>query len=80
MKICIACGMPMNKKEDFAMGDESKDYCKYCMRSDGSMQTYDEKLKSMTEFIVNTQGIDEKAAKECAKSMMSKLSAWKNVK
>jgi len=23
MKTCIACGMPMQKKADFAMGDES---------------------------------------------------------
>ena len=30
MKKCICCGMPMNKKNDFAMGDESKDYCVYC--------------------------------------------------
>lgn len=79
MKICIACGMPMNKKEDYAMGDESKDYCKYCMREDGTMQSYEEKLKGMTEFIVKTQGIDEAAANKAAKGMMSKLPAWNNM-
>ena len=42
MKTCIACGMPMKTKEDFAMGDESKDYCKYCTRPDGIMQSYEE--------------------------------------
>jgi len=78
MKMCIACGMPMNSKEDFAMGDESKDYCKFCAKPDGTMESYDEKLKSMTSFIVKTQGLDEKVAENAAKSMMDKLPAWKD--
>lgn len=77
MKTCIACGMPMAAKEDFAMGDESKAYCKYCMRQDGLMHSYDEKLESMTEFIIKTQGMDKGAAKNAARSMMEKLPAWK---
>ena len=78
MTNCIACGMPMNQKEDFAMGDESKKYCKYCAREDGLMQNYDEKLKGMTSFIVNTQGLDEGAAEKTAKAMMANLPAWKD--
>ena len=56
MKSCIACGMPMKTKEEFALGDENKDYCIYCARPDGTMQSYEEKLDSMTNFIVKTQG------------------------
>ena len=78
MKMCIACGMPMKTKDDFAMGDESKDYCVYCARPDGTMQSYDEKLESMTGFIIKTQGLDEKAARSAAKGMMEKLPAWRN--
>ncbi len=77
MKTCIACGMPMKAKEDYAMGDENKDYCRYCARQDGSMQSYEEKLTSMTDFIVRTQGLDKEAAEEAAKGMMEKLPAWK---
>lgn len=77
MKLCIACGMPMKKQSDFAMGDESKDYCTYCAKPDGSMQTYEEKLDGMTNFIVKTQGLDSEAARSAAKSSMSKLPAWK---
>lgn len=77
MKSCIACGMPMKAKEDFAMGDESKDYCKYCARPDGTMQSYEEKLESLTGFIVKTQSLDESAARNAAKGMMTKLPAWK---
>ena len=78
MKQCIACGMPMKNPEDFAMGDCEKDYCKYCCRPDGTMQSYYEKLNSLTNFIVKTQGLNEKAASSAAKAMMTKLPAWKN--
>ena len=77
MKTCIACGMPMNEPTDFAMNDESKDYCRYCCNADGSMQSYEEKLEGMTAFIVKTQGLDEEAARSAAQRMMAKLPAWK---
>jgi hypothetical protein len=73
---CIACGMPMEKDEDFAASNRSKNYCRYCARPDGSMQNYDEKLASMTGFIVRTQGISETAARESARAMMAALPAW----
>jgi hypothetical protein len=76
MKVCIACGMPMKNQEDFALGDAEKDYCKYCCHEDGTMHSYGEKLEGLTNFIVKTQGLDEKAANSAAKSMMSKLPAW----
>jgi hypothetical protein len=77
MKQCIACGMPMTKPEEFAMGDPAKDYCVYCARPDGSMQSYQEKLASMTEFLVRTQGLAQTAARSAAEGMMAKLPAWK---
>lgn len=77
MKVCIACGMPMREKSDYAMGDESRDYCKFCAREDGSMQSYDEKLAGMAEFIVRTQGLDKDAAVKSAKNIMAQLPAWK---
>ena len=76
MKTCIACGMPMTKPQDFAMADVNKDYCVHCARSDGSMQSYAEKLDSMTGFIVKTQGFDPQAARVSAREMLAKLPAW----
>ena len=76
MKTCIACGMPMSKPEDFAMKDESKDYCLYCQRPDGSMQSYPEKLEGTTQFLMKTQGLEETAARETAVRLMKKLPAW----
>ncbi len=76
MKTCIACGMPMKSSSEYARGDVTKDYCRFCSRPDGEMQSYDEKLESMTGFIVKTQGLDKKVAENTAKIMMSKLPAW----
>jgi len=78
MKVCIACGMPMKQKSDFALADESKDYCVHCAKADGSMQSFDEKKENLTGFIVKTQGLDSKAAESAALAMMKKLPAWKN--
>lgn len=77
MKVCIACGMPMNEVSDFAMNDMQKNYCRYCARKDGTMQSYNEKLESLTSFIQRTQGLDEQKAQETAKNIMKKLPAWK---
>ena len=76
-KTCIACGMPMSRPEDFAMGDVTRDYCVHCARPDGTMQSYSEKLESLTHFIVQTQGLQEKAARLGAKAMMERLPAWR---
>lgn len=78
MKTCIACGMPMRESSDFALGDESKDYCKFCCNPDGSMQSYEEKLEGMAGFIVRTQGLDAEAARSAARNMMARLPAWKD--
>lgn len=79
MKSCIACGMPMAQSSDYPGGDESKDYCKYCARPDGSMQSYPEKLEGMKGFLVRTQGLDEGAARELAVRSLAKLPAWKDM-
>jgi len=76
--VCIACGMPMQEKSDFAMGNESKDYCVHCVNVDGSMHSFDEKKESLTKFVVRTQGLSREAAENVALSMMEKLPAWKN--
>ena len=78
MKTCIACGMPMREASDHAMSDVKKDYCKYCARPDGSMQSFEEKLEGMTYFVMRTQGFDMKAARRAAEDMMRKLPVWES--
>jgi hypothetical protein len=66
----------MTAVEEFAMGDPAKDYCVHCARPDGSMQSFEEKLASLTGFIVRTQGFAPAAAAVAAKVMMKPLPAW----
>ncbi len=73
---CIACGMPMSAPSDFAISDSSKNYCKFCCNEDGSMQSYAEKLNSMTRFIMQDQNKDEDSAQQMAREIMSQLPAW----
>lgn len=79
MKTCISCGMPMTKPQDYPLGDETKDYCVHCACPDGSMQSYQEKLDSMTEFIIRTQGFDSGVARKSARDLMARQPAWKDV-
>lgn len=76
MKVCIACGMPMNTAQDFAGSDSSKEYCIHCARPDGSMQSFEEKKAGMIQFIIKTQGFDDKSAAKVAENNMKKLPAW----
>ncbi|WP_303871726.1 zinc ribbon domain-containing protein [Acetobacterium wieringae] len=77
MKTCIACGMPMKKESDFAMGDTSKEYCIYCAKEDGSMQSFEEKKQSLLNFTIKTQGLDKAIAEKAVENMMRQLPAWK---
>lgn len=77
MKNCIACGMPLLKTEDYPMGDVTKNYCRSCAHPDGSMVSYDEKLSAMTEFVVQTLGVDVKEAQSSIKELLAILPAWK---
>lgn len=77
-KSCISCGMPLQKPEDYPLGDTSKDFCVHCARTDGELKSYDEALAGMTAFICQSQGLDEAAARTAAKTMMAKMPAWKD--
>ena len=77
MKKCICCGMPMNKKNDFAMGDESKDYCVYCAKEDGSMKSFDEAVEGMAEYMSESEKIDKNFARKKVLEYMKSMPAWK---
>ncbi len=78
VKKCAACGMPMEKPEDYPLKDESKDFCLHCSNPDGTMHSYDQQVESMSKFIMTTKGLDQDKARETAKKMMANLPAWKN--
>lgn len=77
MKKCICYGMPMNKKNDFAMGDESKDYCVYCAKEDGSMKSFDEAVEGMAEYMSESEKIDKNFARKKVLEYMKSMPVWK---
>lgn len=77
-KTCIACGYPMRSSEDYPLKDMSKNYCVHCSNPDGSMFSYEQEVKALTDLIVETQGIIKTKAKEIALVRMENLPAWKN--
>ena len=77
MKKCICCGMPMNKKNDFAMGVESNDYCVYCAKEDGSMKSFDEAVEGMAEYMSESEKIDKNFARKKVLEYMKSMPAWK---
>lgn len=77
-KCCISCGMPLQKIEDYPLGDASKDFCVHCARPDGELKSYEEALNGMTGFICQSQGLDETAARAAAKMLMAKMPAWRD--
>ena len=77
MKKCICCGMPMNKKNDFAIGDESKDYCVYCAKEDGSMKSFDEAVEGMAAYMSESEKIDKNFARKKVLEYMKSMPAWK---
>jgi len=78
VKSCIACGMPLERPEDHAMGDPSKDYCRHCARPDGSLRSYDEAIEATSQWMIRTQGLAPEVAKAMAIDMLRDLPAWKS--
>ena len=78
MKNCISCGMPMTKPTDHAQRDETKDYCLYCARPDGTMQSYPEKVAGTMAFLERTQGLDEAAARDMAVRLLKRMPIWRS--
>jgi len=77
-EVCISCGMPLRSKDDYPLGDTSKDYCKYCAREDGSLKSFDEAVVGMAAFLERTQGLKGDAAKKAAFNYLIKMPAWKD--
>jgi hypothetical protein len=50
MKNCATCGMPLEKKEDFALGDEKARFCAYCVNPDGSVKSGEEIFNGGVQF------------------------------
>lgn len=75
---CNSCGMPLENNDDFAMGDTSSIYCKYCVDTKGELLPYELILKNNVGYYQESQGLTEQAALKMTKDLLKSLPAWKN--
>ena len=69
-QFCIACGMPLEKPEDHALGDEKSPFCLYCVDEKGNVKTCEEIFEGGVEFFMGVfQGTRDQAEKLVRKNM-----------
>jgi len=76
---CISCGMSMETTEDHAVGDVTREHCKFCSNPDGSLKSYEEVLAGLTQAIMKSHEMSETDARSAAKGIMHSLPAWHKV-
>lgn len=76
---CNSCGMPLENKEDFALGDTTRSLCQYCVDQKGQLLPYDTILKNNAGYYQESQGLTEQAATKMAKDLLQSMPAWKGV-
>jgi hypothetical protein len=75
-KHCEACGMPMNKKEDFALGDENSQFCLYCANADGNVKSCEEIFEGGVQFFMGNLDGDRQMAEKITRKNMNMQSYW----
>ncbi len=75
-KTCGSCGMPMEKVEDFSLGDVNANYCKYCTDKEGNLLPYKEILSMNAQYYMDSQGITAEKATQMASQLLKSQPAW----
>src|SRR5260370_16878305 len=72
---CGSCGMPMEKPEDFALGDVTQPYCSYCTDARGKLLPYEQVLETNARIYEQSQGVTPEAAKHFAQPLPADIPA-----
>ena len=78
MKFCIACGMPMEKNEDFGRSNPSYDTCVYCTNEDGTVKSCEEIFEGGVNFFMGAIGGSRLQAEKITRKNMAALPLWKD--
>jgi hypothetical protein len=70
--------MPLEKKEDFAGGDEESDFCLYCAKEDGSVKSCEEIFEGGIQFFIEALGGDRLLAEKITRKNMLQLPYWQD--
>ncbi len=76
---CNSCGMPMEKNEDFALGNTSSAYCQYCTDKQGRLLSYEQILQANAGYLKESQGLTDQNALKMAKGLLREQPAWKHM-
>ena len=74
---CGSCGMPMEKPEDFALGDVTRLYCRYCTDARGELLPYEQVLAFNAHIYEDSQGVTPEAAMRLARDLLADMPAWR---
>jgi len=74
---CGSCGLPLEKPEDFALGDPRSVYCHYCVDPQGKLLPYEQVLETNARYYIDSQGITPDAATRMAQALLAGMPAWK---
>jgi len=69
--------MPMEKPEDFALGDVTQPYCSYCTDARGKLLPYEQVLETNARIYEQSQGVTPEAAKQLAQALLADMPAWR---
>ncbi|EKD43896.1 MAG: hypothetical protein ACD_72C00081G0003 [uncultured bacterium] len=75
-KHCESCGMPLEKNEDFAGGDENAKFCLYCVNADGSVKSCEDIFEGGVQFFMSQIGGDRQMAEKVTRKNMNTQSYW----
>ena len=70
--------MPLEKKEDFAGGNEGSQFCLYCVSEDGQVKSSEEIFEGGVQFFISQLGADRQMAEKVTRKNMKSLSYWQN--
>lgn len=79
MKVhCVACGMPLEKKEDIASEIDEGILCKFCVNVNGKVKSSKEIFEGGVRFFMNfIPGVDKNLAERMTRKNMNKLPYWR---
>lgn len=75
-RICMSCGMPMARAEDFGGGNTGNMYCVHCTDTAGRLKSRAEVFEGMVGFMMASRMLERKPAEVAAKEYMDKMPAW----
>jgi hypothetical protein len=69
--------MLMMDLSDYGAKSMKSRYCRYCTNAEGMLQSPQERLQRLTNFIMEDGKLPEEKAREEAVKQMRKMPAWK---